>query len=128
MNLKTYKNFPIFFAIGGACALLDLGLLYLLTDRLGIWYLFSGMLSFLVTATLNFALNKRFTFHNDSPEYRRQYSKFILVAIMGLAINTMILFLCTSVLGVWYMASRVVASLTAMVWNYLMNSKVVFRT
>ena len=128
MNLKKYKNFPIFFIIGCGCAVLDLALIYILTDIVGIWYLLSGVLSFVVTASVNFALNKRFTFRNTSTEYRKQYSQFIIVAIMGLMINTSVLYLCTSVLGIWYLVSRVVSSLVAMVWNYLMNSKVVFRT
>ncbi len=122
------KTFPIFFVVGGFCAVLDLALIYIFTDLLGVWYLLSGVLSFIVTATINFLLNKKLTFRNTAQNYRRQYTQFLVVAVFGLAINTGLLYICTSLFGIWYLASRVISSLVAMVWNYLLNSKLVFRT
>lgn len=128
MMQDAKKTFPLFFVVGGICAMLDLVLIYFFTDVLGIWYLLSGVLAFVITATINFLLNKRFTFKNTALDYRRQYTQFLVVAICGLAINTSVLYICTSLLGIWYLTSRVISSLVAMLWNYLLNAKFVFRT
>ena len=42
--------------------------------------------------TVNYALNKRFTFHNVSKQYIRQFSVFALVSASGLIVNVSVVF------------------------------------
>jgi putative flippase GtrA len=123
---QRYGSFPIFFVIGGSCGLLDLAILYTLTDVFKIWYLYAGVISFLIISIISFFLHKTISFNSASTNYRQQYIQFLFVITVGIVINNSVLYICTSLLGIWYLTSRIISSLVAMIWNYWFNSRIVF--
>lgn len=120
------QRFLRFLIIGGLAGSIDLLLLYFFTSILGLWYIYSGILSFGIVSIISFVLHKRFTFRNDHPDYYQQYFKFFLVILGGMIINNGLLFIFTQTFGLWYIFSRILSSLIAMFWNYINNVKRVF--
>lgn len=120
------QRFLRFLIMGGLAGSIDLLLLYFFTSILGLWYIYSGILSFGIVSIISFVLHKRFTFKNDRPDYYQQYFKFSLVILGGMIINNGLLFIFTQTFGLWYIFSRILSSLIAMSWNYFNNAKRVF--
>lgn len=124
MEYITKKTFFRFAFIGGFCALLDLALLYTLTDLFNIWYILSGIVSFLTVSVIGFYLNKKVVFRLHNSASFILYSKFLIIILIGMIINNLFLFIFTDFFGIWYIISRILSSLVALIWNYFGNKKV----
>lgn len=124
--LNKNKTFLKFVVVGGFCGLLDLIFLYLLTDIVHLWYLYSGVLSFIVISVISFLLNKKLTFRDKNKNYKRQYIIYIGITFVGLVINNSFLYIFTEFLAIWYILSRVFSSLIALGWNYTVSKKIIF--
>jgi len=74
-----------FLLVGGGCFLLDYGLLYVLTEYAGLYYLLSSGISFSVSVFVNYRLCLIYVFHGASAETRRAKVLFFGSSIAGLA-------------------------------------------
>ena len=106
--------------------LVDYGLLYLLTEGAGLYYLFSAALSFSLANTLNFFLCALWVFPGRGRSLG-QWGAFLAVGAVGLALNVGLMALLTDCLGLYYMLSKIVAASLVFFWNYAMRKKAVFR-
>jgi len=136
MNLLGYlpykkqvaKEFIKFSVVGGIGTLINLAVLYLLTSVAGIYYLFSAVLSFLVAMTSNFIFNKIWTFKEGiRSNIGKKYLKFGTVSLAALLVNLFFLYLFTSVAGIYYMFSQVLAIGIALIINFLGNKLWTFK-
>ena len=88
-----------FLIVGGGCFLMEYVLLYMLTEFVGIPYLTSSAIAFLVSLLVNYLLCVTVVFHTEK---RTKMEMF--------------LFFATSAAG--YMFAKVIASGIVMIWNY----------
>lgn len=134
MVIKIYKKirklpqFLKFFFIGGFFALLDLIILYVLTDLFGFFYLYSAVLGFIVVTSFAFIVHKKFTFQCKREDRLRQYIFFFLVNLVGLSLYSAILYVGVEYLEVFYLSVAVFDKLLVFVWNFLANKYITFRT
>ncbi|MFC2006506.1 glycosyltransferase [Chloroflexota bacterium] len=119
-------RFTRFCLVGLSGVLVNIGLLWLLTDIIGLFYLVSAAISIESSIISNFFLNNLFTFHDrNSPAVRSSLSrllKYNLVTMAGLGVNISILWLFTEVFGIYYLISELVGIVIATLWNYLFSS------
>ena len=116
-----FHRFFKFCAVGAVGAVLNLLVLYLLTER-GVFYLLSGLIAIEAGLLSNFFLNKSWTFKDRGTQGLRS----VLIALyrdhavrfVGIVLNLVILWLLTSVFGLYYLASQVIGIAAAMLWNY----------
>ncbi|MFC2056476.1 GtrA family protein [Chloroflexota bacterium] len=120
------KNFLYYFLIAGFCSLIDIGMLYVLTDWLGLFYLFSATFSFIIAQSLNYYLNRRFNFRSKSKQIAKQLTMFVAVNTIGLGISLGILAFLVEVLGLWYILARIVGMVIAVSFNYFMHKRYTF--
>lgn len=106
-----------FLAVGGACFLLEYVLLYVLTEYAGLMYLYSSAIAFTVSLIVNYILCVFVVFHAQH-QSEKQMILFIVTSLMGLGINQLVMWFFVEIIGIWYMAAKVVASAVVMVWNY----------
>ncbi len=100
-----------FLLAGGIGALINLALLYLLTEVVGWYYLCSATLSFAVAVTASFILQKFWTFADGRlAVWRHQALVFALVALINTGVNTLIVYGLVEVGGLHYLISQIVAS------------------
>ncbi|MBI2459121.1 MAG: GtrA family protein, partial [Parcubacteria group bacterium] len=91
--LLKYKRIVKYLMAGGLAALVDLSLLYILTDILGIWYLISASLAFIWSFFVSFFLQKFWTFSDrDQQKMYRQMAGYLSVALANLALNTALMY------------------------------------
>ena len=129
------NRFIRFAAVGLSGVIVDMGLLFLLSDptMLG-WGLTRSKLIAAEMAILNnFTWNDLWTFRDLSAQQRgpkarlRRLGKFQLICLAGVAINTILLNLQFNLLGMnRYLANAVaIAAVTA--WNFWLNLKISWR-
>jgi len=114
-------RFLKFGAVGAVGGIFNLAVLYLLTE-LGVYYLLSGLIGIEAGLLSNFFLNRLWTFKDR----RIQGFGFMLTALyrdhavrfVGIVLNLVILWLLTSLFGLYYLTSQIIGILVAMLWNY----------
>jgi len=112
--------------VGLVTAILDFGLLYILTDFIGFHYLASATISFIIAASTNYWFNKSWTFKSDG-QHRKQIPIFFTVAILGLTLNNYILYTSVEYLHFHYLLGKVFAAGIVLFWNFFCNKYLTFR-
>jgi len=106
--LRTHGTQLVRFCVVGAlCYLTGMATLLSLCELGGYHYLVGYLGAFLVTNTLGYLLNGRFTFAAGSPR-RGSMARYMFVNIALLTINTLALMLLVEVFHLWYVAATVV--------------------
>jgi dolichol-phosphate mannosyltransferase len=116
------KEFLKFSFVGAIGTLINLTILYLLTEKARMYYIFSAIFAFILSMTSNFILNKIWTFkENLKSNITQKYLKFTLVSITALTVNLLFLYIFTEVYGIYYLISLILAIGIALVINFLGN-------
>jgi len=125
----TLKQFLKFCIVGASSAVINFSILFIFTRFVGVWYIYSSVLAYLLSAVFNFSANKFWTFRNKEGGKMifDQTIKFLIVMVTGLLINTAILFALTEIQGFDYRVSWVFATGVVAVWNYSFNRFWTFR-
>lgn len=129
-----------FLVTGALNTLVDLGvlnlLIYLTGIATGIWYSVFKAAGFAAAVINSFFWNKFWVFEARSiAEAPREFSKFITVSVLGIALNVSIASFLVNVIGapvsvsekVWGNIAAVVAGLAVFVWNFVGYRLFVFR-
>jgi len=123
---QKIEQFVYYTFFAGIATIVDVGLLYGFTEFAGISYLISAALSYLFGMATNYSLNKKFTFKNKSRRITLQFSVFMGVALVGLILNLIIMFVLVEFFGLWYMLAKVVSLFIVLMWSYLGHKKITF--
>lgn len=117
---ESLKQCIKYLLVGGACTLLDFFILYILAEYGGVNYLVSSIFSFLVGVVLNYFLCIYWIFRvrliNSRP---LEFSLYVVISLVGLGINTFIIWLFTACWGIYFMLSKLFASCVTYFWNFL---------
>ncbi len=111
--------------VGGVCFVVDFGLLYILTDRVGLHYLWSSAVSFTVAVALNYWLCLRFVFFNVGRQTLRQAILFVATSAVGLLLNQFSLWLLVNFFALHYLVGKIVATAVVTIWNYVTKRRAV---
>ena len=117
-----------YFLVGGIGVGVNLGLLYGLTDFLGIWYILSQGIAIAISITNNFFLHRYWTFKNEivEPKTLERYIKFFIVSIIGMGIQLGLTFMLVENYTMYYLSAAVLSIIVASAFNYLVNRKWTF--
>ena len=114
--------------VGGLMIILNVVILYLLTSVLGIYYIISAILSYLLLTGLSFFLNENWTFHSITHHtHKKMWHRLVsyyFVALSGMTLNILILFLLTEYGNVFYLYSSIIASFSVFLWNFSLNKNI----
>ncbi|MGC9436291.1 MAG: glycosyltransferase [Methanomicrobiales archaeon] len=120
-----WKKMLKFSAVGISGIFVNMGLLYILTDIAGLYYLYSALVAIEVSIINNFIWNDLWTFRSSRGlRLGRKVHRFVsfqAVSIGGLLINMCVLYLLTDFAGIYYLISNLVGIFAAFIWNYFIN-------
>lgn len=127
MQYPAAKRFLKYSVVGISTFLLDLFLLFALTDVFAIHYLYSAGIAFLISISLNYRLSRRYVFKGSARDVSVGYINFILIALVGLGFVIGGMYVLVSVFSLSYFVSRICIAGVTGIWNYLMNLYVNFK-
>ena len=119
MHLLILK-FIKFGVVGASGIFVDFIITYLFKEKLRIHKYIANAAGFISAASYNYILNRVWTFASKNPDITNEYFTFISVSVVGLAINSLVL---------WYMVNRNInfymsklnAIAVTMFWNFGAN-------
>jgi dolichol-phosphate mannosyltransferase len=122
------KQAAKYYAVGASGILVNLGLLYYLTEYGSLWYFLSYALAISVSITSNFILNKFWTFRDsiDSQKTIVMYVKFVSVSLVGMAIQLGSVYVLVESLTVYYMLAALISICIAGAINFIINRRWTF--
>ncbi len=115
-------KFLTYALVGGACALLNLWVLWLLTDGIGLHYLVSNMISFLALTPVGFLLQKLVTFRTPRATAGVEWPRYFATMGSSFAANLGLMYVLVSLLGVWYLAANLAVTVLLLAANFLVNN------
>jgi len=117
------KQAAKYYAVGASGVLVNLGLLFYLTEYVGLWYFLSYTLAISASITSNFILNKFWTFRDSINSQRTivMYVKFASVSFLGMAIQLGSVYFLVESLSVYYMLAALISISIAGAINFIIN-------
>ena len=120
------------FAVAGAAGFaVELAVLYLLREKLGMDTLIAAAIAFVVSVVVNYLMCALWVFHGAREQSGKSKIAFFLTSAVGLAINEgmmllfrtlwgedAVLFTVFSFVVKVYLLNKVLSTLVVMVWNY----------
>lgn len=121
LNNNHFRKMKIlrYLISGGTAAIVDLAILYLLTDIMGVWYLFSAVLAFIIAFVVSFVLQKYWTFANHSNDkIHSQILIYLTVALINLGLNTLGVFVFVHYFVFHYLTAQIIVSAIIAIESY----------
>lgn len=105
--------------VGGMAFVIDYVLLYVCTEFLHIHYLISSIISFTVSVIFNYILSIKWVFDVKKKQDVKDFVIFIILSVIGLGINSLIMYVMVEKFEVYYMLSKIVSTAVVMVYNFI---------
>jgi dolichol-phosphate mannosyltransferase len=114
------------FCIAGAAGVIAYyTALYCLTEYLGIWYILSSIVGFILNQTIGFVLHKFWTFKDKNTEYiRGQAFKYLMRGICTLGANSLLLYLLVDCFHLWYVGAQMLLTIILTLVNYIISKRI----
>ncbi|KOF02217.1 GtrA family protein [Roseivirga seohaensis] len=119
-------KFLKFSAVGLSGLAIDFCITFLAKEKLRLNKYFANSLGFVFAATSNYLLNKTWTFQDTNPYAVTQFSKYILIALIGLVINNLIIYLLVNKKEISFYWAKLVAIGIVVLWNFIANYNFTF--
>lgn len=106
----------------------DFGGMVLLVELLSMHYLIAATISFTAGLVVNYLLSRAWVFAER--KYDSNVKEFLLFAgigVIGLALNNVILWLAVDKIGIFYMYSKIIATILVFFWNFGLRKMLVFK-
>ena len=114
-------KFLKFCVVGFSGMVVDFGTTWLCKEKFGWNKYVSNSIGFTLAATNNYLWNRLWTFQSTSPEIPVEYGKFLIIAIIGLGINNLVIYLLHDKLKLNFYLSKLFAIAIVTIWNFTMN-------
>lgn len=117
-----------YFFVGGTAFVVDFAFLAIFTEWCHLSYILSACLSFIAGLSVNYFLSIRWVFmRTDDADALFDFILFAVIGVLGLGLNTLIMWFSTEILGVHYLISKLASTAIVFFWNFLARRAVVGR-
>ena len=113
-----YK-FIKFIIVGFSGLFVDFSITYLLKEKLRVNRYISSSTGFILAASSNYLFNRIWTFESNNPRIITEYGTFILISVIGLAINNACIYVFEKRFRFYF--AKFLAVLVTSVWNFTAN-------
>jgi putative flippase GtrA len=120
-------KFIKFCVVGLSGMLIDFGTTWLLKEKVKINKYIANSTGFILAATSNYIWNRLWTFQSENSHIAKEYSQFIIIAVIGLGINNLVVYIFADKVKLNFYLSKLIAILIVTVWNFMMNYLITFR-
>lgn len=130
MNEIFTKAFLIKFLkfgfVGFTGVFVDFGVTWFTKEKLGVQKYVANAIGFSTAASTNYFLNRIWTFESTNPRVMMEYTEFLIISLIGLGINTLVLWLLVSRFKMNFYLAKIFAIGVVTIWNFLANAFITF--
>lgn len=127
-QVEKYIKITRFIISGGTATMVNLLVLFLLTDFVGMWYIASSVVSFFVAFIASFTLQKFWTFRDYSKSaIRYQVSLYTLTTLWNLLLNTALLYVAVEYISTHYLMGQIFSNAVVAIQSFFIFSKIIFK-
>lgn len=119
-------KFIKFCIVGFSGVFVDFGITYFFKEVMKFQKYVANAIGFTTAATTNYILNRLWTFNSHNPHVFLEFSRFFIIALIGLGINSAIIWLMNGKFKVNFYLSKLVATVIVTGWNFLINAYFTF--
>ena len=113
-----------FIIVGGIATIIDFVFLYIFKELFNINIILANTLSFIISVTYNYIASVTWVFDvNKDKNKKIQFILFVLLSIIGLIINNIVLFILTDKLNIYYLISKIIATIFVMTFNFITRKR-----
>lgn len=127
IDRRGMLRFARYSSVGVGTFLLDLMLLFVLTDWMHVHYIVATGIAFFFAVSLNYFISRKTVFRGSERSLKGGYFNFIIFALVGMGASMVGMYVLVSVLALYYIYARVAVAAFVGMWNYLMNLYVNFK-
>jgi len=127
---NTFIQMIKFYIVGCIGVFVNLGMLYTMTNFLGLWYFYSAIFGIFASVTTNFFGNKFWTFKIKDKKIKQfiiKYINFWIASIIGIIIQLTLIYILVQYFNIWYLISAFIAIIIASFSNFLFSKFWVFK-
>ena len=121
INKILLFKFLKFCAVGLSGMIIDFGTTWILKERMKVNRYVANTCGFVLAASSNYLLNRIWTFESHNEHIATEYFSFFTIALIGLGINNLVLWLLSDKMKMNFYLSKVVATGVVTLWNFGMN-------
>lgn len=126
-NHKTSVQFITYTFVGGLAFVIDFAALWFFTDVVGIYYLYSAVISFILGLTTNYLLSINWVFSvRRVKNAKLEFGVFTFIGVLGLSLNEIVLWFFTEEQGLHYLNSKIIATVAVFLWNFFARKFTLF--
>lgn len=105
--------------VGGIAAVTNIGLLYICTDLLKVYYLISNVIGFMGGLSVNYLLSKKLVFAAEEQINKTlEFTIYAAIGVVGLGLDTLLMWIFTSKMGIYYLISKIISTGLVFIWNF----------
>lgn len=117
---KLLAQIMKFGVVGVIATVIDFGIMNLLHYGLGLNILIANTSGFIISLIFNYLASMKYVFaHKEGMSRRREFVIFVVLSVIGLAINNLCMWAGVELLGVHYLIVKIFATAVVMVWNFV---------
>lgn len=120
MNNNLFNKIIKFTIVGGIATIIDFVCLYIFKEFLHFDVILANTISFTISVIYNYIASVTWVFDVDKRKNKKlQFILFVVFSVVGLLINNVIIYILTDKMNIYYLVSKVVATLFTMVFNFI---------
>lgn len=122
--MKEFRRYTMASALA---LVIDMGLLYALTEWFDMYYLMSATIGFTAGAVVAYVLSITWCFsHRCIENQKLEFILFVGIGIASLGLNNLLIWSFTELLGLYYMMSKILTTGAVFLFNYFVRRKLLF--
>jgi putative flippase GtrA len=127
-----YRKLVKALIVGVFATVVDTAVLLALTNYVGLFYLMSKAISFLVGMVVSFYFNKTFTFKNTSDKVHYQLASFSIVAFTQYLLTLGLMYVFVDMIfdnstNVYLIISQIIVAFIGFIYAFLLNKSLTFK-
>lgn len=124
---STFVQLFRYLWVGGLAFVIDYGSLFVLTESFGVNYLLSAAIAFVFGLLVNYLLSTIWVFTDSRLSNKMaEFTVFAVIGLVGLVLNEVIMYICSDVLNIHYMVSKLCSTVIVFFWNFFGRKSILF--
>lgn len=126
--IMEQEEFIKFMIVGAVGTVVNLGLLFILTEYFDLFYLVSSAIAIETSIISNFIFNDVWTFKQDKEKrFIKRALYYQVISLCSLAIQLIVVFILTDSFNIYYVLSGFIGIGVSFMLNFILNKYITFR-